>query len=100
MNLIPNKAFTISSLAVAALCAGCVGSGPNTERGAVGGALAGAVVGGVVGHNHGSRNTASGAAIGAAAGGLAGAAMGNAADHDRGTIYGGGTPYDTAPRQP
>jgi hypothetical protein len=100
MNTLPSKAFTVSLAAVVALCSGCVGSGPNTERGAVGGALAGAVVGGVVGNNHGSHNVASGAAIGAAAGGLAGAALGNAADHERGTVYGGGTAYDTNPRQP
>jgi hypothetical protein len=100
MNLIPNKAFIVSSLAVAVLCAGCVGSGPNTQRGAVGGALAGAVVGGIVGNNRGSGNTWSGAAIGAAAGGLGGAALGNAADQRQGTVYGGGTTYDTAPRQP
>src|ERR1051325_1219960 len=98
MNMIPNKAFTVSLAALATLLSGCVGSGPNTERGAVGGALAGAVVGGVGGHNHGSRNTASGAAIGAAAGGLAGAALGNATDHQNGTVYGGGTPSDVQPR--
>src|SRR5262245_42787650 len=100
MNLNPTQAFTLTSLALAALCSGCVGSGPNTERGAVGGAVLGAVAGGVIGHNHGSRNTASGAAIGAVAGGLAGGALGNAADHERGTVYGGGTTYDQNPRQP
>ena len=75
------------TLAVVTLLSGCVGSGPNTQQGAVGGALAGGVLGGIIGHNHGSRNTMSGAAIGAVAGGVAGAALGNAADHQRGTLY-------------
>jgi hypothetical protein len=94
-----NQAFTLT-LGLAALCAGCAGTGPSTQRGAVGGALAGAVAGGVIGNNHGSHNTWSGAAIGAAAGGVAGAALGNAADQQRGTVYTNPSPYDTAPRQP
>src|SRR5437870_4629819 len=84
MNL---KSTLPASLAVVALLSGCVGTGPNTQQGAVGGALAGGVIGGIIGNNHGSRNTMSGAAIGAVAGGVAGAALGNAADHQRGTMY-------------
>jgi len=85
----------IVMLALASVGAGCVGSGPNTQQGAVGGALAGAVVGGVIGNNRGSGNVASGAAIGATAGGLAGATIGNSVDHQRGTIYGSSpSPYD------
>ncbi len=69
------------------LFAGCAGTGPNTQRGAVGGAALGAIAGAIIGNNSGSGNAASGALIGAAAGGLAGGAMGNATDHERGTIY-------------
>jgi hypothetical protein len=93
------RALSVISL-TALLCAGCMGTGPSTQRGAVGGALAGAVAGGVIGNNHGSHNTWSGAAIGAAAGGVAGAALGNAADQRQGTIYNSPSPYDTANRYP
>ncbi len=93
MHLYPNKAITVS-LVLATLCAGCAGTGPNTQRGAVGGAALGALAGGIIGNNHGSHNTWSGAAIGAAAGGLAGAAIGNANDQERGTVY-GQSQYDT-----
>jgi hypothetical protein len=88
----PNRTL-LALLGLTTLAAGCVGSGPNTQQGAVGGALAGAVVGGVIGHNRGSGNVASGAAIGAAAGGLAGATIGNSLDHQRGTTY-RSSPYD------
>ncbi len=81
------KHVLTASVALAALLSGCAGTGPNTQQGAVGGALAGGLIGGIIGNNHGSRNTASGAAIGAVAGGIAGATMGNAADHQRGTVY-------------
>ncbi len=66
---------------------GCVGTGPNTQNGAVGGAALGAIAGAVIGHNSGSHNTLAGAAIGGVAGGLAGGALGNAQDHANGTIY-------------
>jgi hypothetical protein len=82
----PTITLTLSLLA-ALLGAGCVGSGPNTQQGAVGGAVAGALLGGIIGNNRGSGHAASGAAIGAAAGGLAGAAVGNSLDHERGTLY-------------
>lgn len=75
------------SLTAAMLLSGCVGSGPNTQQGAVGGVVAGALVGGIIGNNRGSGNAASGAAIGAVAGGLAGATVGNSLDHQRGTLY-------------
>ncbi len=90
----PNKTF-LALLGIATLSAGCVGTGPNTQRGAVGGAVAGAVIGGVVGNNRGSGNAASGAAIGAVAGGMAGAAVGNNTDQQRGTVHGRErSPYD------
>jgi hypothetical protein len=66
---------------------GCVGSGPNTQQGAVTGGVLGAIAGAVIGNNRGSGNAASGAAIGAVAGGIAGGTLGNQADHRRGTIY-------------
>ncbi len=75
------------ALSLAALTAGCVGTGPNTQQGAVGGAALGAVAGAIIGNNSGSHNALGGAVIGGVAGGLAGGAIGNALDHQRGTIY-------------
>lgn len=75
------------SLALSALGAGCVGSGPNTQQGAVGGAAVGAVAGGIIGNNSHSHDTLGGALIGGIVGGLAGGAIGNSLDHQRGTIY-------------
>jgi|GEM_PF-252022 len=69
------------------LDSGCVGTGPNTQQGAVGGAALGAIAGAIVGNNSGSHNALGGAAIGAAAGAVAGGAIGNSLDHQRGTIY-------------
>ena len=74
-------------LAVLLLGAGCVGSGPNTQQGAVGGAALGAIAGAIIGNNSGSHNGAAGALIGGAAGAVAGGAIGNSLDHQRGTIY-------------
>ena len=82
------KVTFIVPLAVSLLCAGCVGSGPNTERGAVAGGILGAIAGGIIGNNTGSGNGARGAMIGAAGGAIAGGTLGNAEDHARGTIYG------------
>src|SRR4051812_46273998 len=65
---------------------GCVGTGPNTQRGAVGGAALGALAGAIIGNNSGG-NGGSGPLIGAAAGALAGGTMGNAVDNDNGTLY-------------
>ncbi len=83
---------TKSSLVLAAMAAsiiftGCVGTGTNTQRGAVGGAALGAVVGAIIGNNSGHGNGANGAAIGAVAGAIAGGTLGNANDHEQGTIY-------------
>ena len=77
----------ISVSLLSALLAGCVGSGPNTQRGAVTGGALGALAGGIIGNNHGHQ-TWKGAGIGALAGALAGGALGNAADHENGTVYG------------
>lgn len=81
----PRPLFLLLSLPV--LGAGCVGTGPNTQQGAVGGAALGALAGAIIGNNSGSHDALGGALIGGAAGGLAGGAMGNALDHQRGTIY-------------
>ncbi len=89
----------LAALAVGTLFAGCAGSGPNTQQGAVGGAVAGALVGGVIGNNRGSGNAASGAAIGAAAGAIAGGAVGNSLDHQRGTLHNQPDRYDRYDRQ-
>ena len=79
----------ILSLAAAAsvLFSGCVGTGPNTQRGAVGGAALGAAIGGIVGNNSRSHNTVAGMLLGGAAGAIAGGTLGNAADQQAGTIY-------------
>ncbi|HVS52737.1 MAG TPA: glycine zipper domain-containing protein [Opitutaceae bacterium] len=82
----PNKAFTLA-LALAGLCSGCVGTGPNTQQGAVLGAAGGALVGGIVGNNSRHGDTLGGALIGAAAAGVAGGVIGNSVDQQRGTVY-------------
>ncbi len=77
----------LSSLVVAALFSGCVGTGPNTQAGAVTGGALGAVAGAVIGHNSRGGDAAGGAVLGALAGGIAGGAIGNSVDHENGTIY-------------
>ena len=80
LNLLPITALL--------LCAGCVGSGPNTQQGAVSGGALGAIAGAIIGNNSGHGNGLNGALIGGAVGAIAGGTMGNQADHERGTIYG------------
>lgn len=79
--------FLIAGLTGAALLSGCVGTGPNTQQGAVTGGALGALAGAIIGHNSGGGNTLGGALIGGAAGALAGGALGNSADHENGTVY-------------
>lgn len=81
------KNILLPSVALAALLSGCVGTGPNTQQGAVGGAALGALAGAIIGNNSGSHNGAGGAAIGALAGALAGGTLGNAKDNEEGTLY-------------
>src|SRR5262245_57938420 len=81
-----SKIFLPDAMALA-LLGGCAGTGPNTQRGAVGGAALGALAGAIIGNNSGSHNGAAGAAIGAVAGGLAGGTIGNSIDNERGTTY-------------
>jgi len=79
--------LTLAIAALAALCSGCVGTGPNTQNGAVAGGALGALAGAIIGNNSGGRNALGGAAIGAVAGAIAGGTLGNAADHEQGTVY-------------
>lgn len=76
----------------AALFSGCVGTGPNTQQGAVTGGALGALAGAIIGHNSGGGNTLGGALIGGAAGALAGGTIGNSKDHEDGTLYDEGAP--------
>jgi hypothetical protein len=82
-----NQTTLIFTMGLSVLCSGCVGTGPNTQQGAVGGAALGAIAGAIIGNNSGSHNGASGAAIGALAGAIAGGTLGNQEDHRNGTIY-------------
>ena len=41
------------ALVLSALSAGCVGTGPNTQQGAVTGGALGALAGGIIGNNSG-----------------------------------------------
>lgn len=75
------------SLALAMLGAGCVGTGPNTQQGAVGGAALGAVAGAIIGNNSRGHDSVGGALLGGLAGAIAGGAIGNSLDHQRGTLY-------------
>ncbi len=81
------SAFLVSALTVCTLFTGCVGTGPNTEQGAVTGGVLGAIAGGIIGNNSRGGDTVGGAVLGAAAGALAGGVMGNSVDQERGTIY-------------
>jgi hypothetical protein len=74
------------ALVLSALSAGCVGTGPNTQQGAVTGGALGALAGGIIGNNSGHQ-TWQGAAIGAVAGAIAGGTIGNSVDNQNGTLY-------------
>lgn len=76
------------ALALCTVLTGCVGTGPNTQNGAVEGGAAGAVAGAIIGNNSGGRNGPAGALIGAIVGAIAGGTIGNSVDHQNGTIYG------------
>ena len=75
------------TLALSALGAGCVGTGPNTQQGAVTGGVLGAAAGAIIGHNSRHGDALGGALIGGAAGAVAGGTIGNSIDHRQGTIY-------------
>jgi hypothetical protein len=74
-------------LALPLFCAACVGTGPNTQQGAVAGGALGALAGAIIGNNSHGHNALGGALIGGAAGAIAGGTIGNSVDHERGTIY-------------
>ena len=76
------KPLLIVPLALSFLLAGCVGTGPNTQQGAVTGGALGALAGGIIGNNSGGR-TWQGAAIGGVIGAIAGGAIGNVTDRLR-----------------
>ena len=79
---------TIIGLLVAGmLVTGCVGTGPNTQRGAVTGGALGALAGAIIGNNSRSHDAVGGAVLGGVAGAIAGGTLGNAADQQNGTIY-------------
>ncbi len=77
----------IGVLALCALLTGCVGTGPNTQQGAVTGGALGVLAGAIIGNNSRSHDALGGAVIGGLAGAVAGGTLGNAADQRNGTIY-------------
>ena len=92
------KAITASALILSTLLTGCVGTGPNTQQGAVEGGILGALAGAIIGNNSGSRNGGSGALVGALVGAIAGGTLGNAVDNQHGTVY--GQPMRAVPAYP
>jgi hypothetical protein len=82
-----HKSLLILATGLSLCFAGCEGTGPNTQGGAVTGGVLGAIAGGIIGNNSGGHNAVGGALIGGAIGALAGGAIGNQMDHERGTIY-------------
>lgn len=77
----------VSGTLLAAALTGCVGTGPNTQQGAVGGAAVGAVAGGIIGNNTRGGSAMGGAVIGGLLGAIAGGTIGNSLDNQRGTLY-------------
>jgi hypothetical protein len=74
-------------LAVSVFFSGCVGTGPNTQQGAVTGGALGALAGAIIGNNSRGGNALGGALIGGAIGAIAGGTLGNSVDNQRGTVY-------------
>lgn len=85
MNL---RTKLVLPLAISALCAGCVGTGPNTQQGAVAGGTLGAIAGAILGNNSPGHDSLGGAILGGVAGAIAGGTLGNAEDNQQGTLYG------------
>jgi hypothetical protein len=82
------RGILLLCLAFSVLGTGCVGTGPNTQQGAVTGGAIGALAGAIIGNNSGGHNALGGAIIGGAVGAIAGGTIGNSVDQQRGTIYG------------
>lgn len=72
---------------VPVLFSGCVGTGPNTQQGAVTGGALGAIAGAIIGHNSRGGDALGGAILGGTAGAIAGGTIGNSVDHQQGTLY-------------
>jgi uncharacterized membrane protein len=84
-----NKPVLLSlTLALSTLLTGCVGTGPNTQQGAVTGGTIGAIAGSIIGHNSRGGDALGGAILGATAGAIVGGTIGNSVDHEQGTVYG------------
>jgi hypothetical protein len=81
------SAFVLPAVALSALLAGCVGTGPNTQQGAVTGGTLGAIAGAIIGHNSAGADALGGAILGGTAGAIAGGTLGNSVDQQRGTLY-------------
>jgi len=75
-------------VALGVLLSGCVGTGPNTQQGAVNGGALGAIAGAIIGHNSRGGDALGGAILGGTIGAIAGGTLGNSVDQQRGTIYG------------
>jgi len=90
--------ITITVLALSTVLTGCVGTGPNTQQGAVAGGALGAATGAIIGNNSGGRNGPAGALIGAIVGAIAGGTIGNSIDNQNGTLY--GQPIQAVPAYP
>lgn len=87
MNSTNTKVFALISVGLGLVLAGCEGTGPSTQTGAVTGGVLGAIAGGIIGNNNG-HNALGGALVGGAIGAIAGGTIGNSIDHANGTIYG------------
>ena len=81
-------ALFFSLLAWSVLGSGCVGPGPNSQRGAMNGGLLGAVAGAVIGHNSRGGDVIGGAILGSVAGAVVGGAIGDSVDVQHGTNHG------------
>jgi hypothetical protein len=90
------KILLVSALAGSLLFTGCVGTGPNTQQGAVTGGALGALAGAIIGNNSRGGNGLAGALIGGTVGAIAGGTLGNSVDAQRGTLYPPPGPYPQA----
>jgi hypothetical protein len=83
-----SQSFTLAlALSALSLSTGCVGTGPNTQQGAVAGGAAGALAGAIIGNNSRGHDAGGGALVGGIIGAIAGGTIGNSLDQQRGTLY-------------
>ncbi|HVU22850.1 MAG TPA: hypothetical protein VHE13_01920 [Opitutus sp.] len=85
----------VPALALGLALTGCVGTGPNTQQGAVTGGALGALAGAIIGANSRGGDALAGAIIGGTAGAIAGGTLGNAQDNEDGTVYGAEPPPES-----